>query len=113
MLLRGPLNIEFILVSVNNAHYKLFVDLLYHPRVLLLLWMTILVFWKPRILSNFVLLTLIFFNNQHFLYSRLSNLSCSFSLTQVVAQPNHVSPAGKSTLIDLVLMSTPQSQLKN
>jgi len=34
MLLRDPLNIEFVLVSVNNAHYELFVGLLYHPLVL-------------------------------------------------------------------------------
>lgn len=27
------MNLEFIIVSVNNAYYKLFVGLLYHPPV--------------------------------------------------------------------------------
>ena len=51
-----------------------------------------------------------FCNRHHFLYAKLSNILCSFSLTQVVAQPTHASPSGRDTLIDLALLSNP-SQL--
>ena len=48
---------------------------------------------------------LIFENPNHFMYSRLIDLLCSFLLTQVVPSFTHESPRGSRTLIDLALLA--------
>ena len=40
--------------------------------------------------------------------SRLTNFCNSLMLTQVVAEPTHVSNAGNQTLTDLIFLSHPQ-----
>ena len=43
------------------------------------------------------------------MYSTLSNLMNTFSLTKVVTTPTRICPNGQSSLIDLVFMSSPDS----
>ena len=61
--------------------------------------------------SNFVLLG--DFNvdvlSNSYLCNHLNNILYSFHLTQVMTEPTHAKPDGTSSLIDLVLMSVPES----
>ena len=59
-----------------------------------------------RVFSSFVLLgdfNINFYNRQHLLFCKLSTISYSFVLKQVITQPTYFSPSGNSSLIDLVL----------
>ena len=68
----------------------------------------------PSLFSNFVLvgdLNINFLNTSHPLFSFVSDSLCSFSLTQCVPAPTHISPSGGATLIDLALISKPSGLL--
>ena len=63
---------------------------------------------NPAYFSTFLLLgdfNVDFCNPQHFMFSHLNNILCSFSLTQVVPSFTHVSPSGSKSLIDLALLA--------
>ena len=63
---------------------------------------------NPAYFSTFLLLgdfNIDFCNPQHFMFSHLNNILCSFSLTQVVPSFTHVSPSGSKSLIDLALLA--------
>ena len=83
--------------------------------MILLLWKECLMFCLPSvtgsvldllILSSLATLRLISWI-MHPLYHHLSNILLSFSLTQVVMHPTHPSSSGKSTLLDLAILSNP------
>ena len=67
--------------------------------------------FNPSLFCNFVLVgdfNVDFCNSSHILYQKLLTILSSFSLTQVVPSPTHTtSCTGKSTLIDLALVSSP------
>ena len=62
----------------------------------------------PASFSSFILLgdfSVNFLNTEHSLFSYVSDVLYSFSLTQVVPSHSHVSPNGNVSLIDLALLS--------
>ena len=115
----GPKELEFLLVSlhnINNAHQKVYIGLWYRPpdkNMALDDLYSVIENLDVAILSSFVLLgdfNIDFCKQSHPLFSKLSIFLQSFVLTQVVPQPTHISPSGRASLIDLVLLSSP-SQL--
>ena len=114
VLQQGPLDLEFLLVSVQCAHFRLSLAVLYRPPSSSVLYLdnlyNSLESVHPSYFSNFVLVgdfNIDFCNPSHILYQRLLTILSSFSLTQVVPSPTHTSSTGKSTLIDLALVSSP------
>ena len=113
-VLEGPDNLELLVISVTNSMStsKYCVGLFYRPpssgsQSLDYLYES-LESLHPSYFSNFVLLgdfNTDFCTHSHFLYSRLTNILHSFSLTQVVEGHTHVSPNGNTSLIDLALIS--------
>ena len=72
----------------------------------------ILCSFKSNLFSNFILLgdfNVDMLSHHSHLYKHLTNILNSFSLIQVVKEPTHFSSEGSSSLIDLVIMSAPQS----
>ena len=115
----GPKELEFLLVSlhnINNAHQKVYIGLWYRPpdkNTALDGLYSVIENLDVALLSSFVLLgdfNIDFCKQSHPLFSKLSIFLQSFVLTQVVPQPTHISPSGRASLIDLVLLSSP-SQL--
>ena len=113
VLQQGPLDLEFLLVSVQCAHFRLSLAVLYRPPSSSVLYLdnlyNSLESVHPSYFSNFVLVgdfNIDFCNPSHILYQRLLTILSSFSLTQVVPSPTHTSSTGKSTLIDLALVSS-------
>ena len=111
----GPFDLEFMIVSVNNANCRYCMGLFYRPpsstSFIFDTMFSVLEQLDPSLFLNFVLIgdfNVNFLNPQHFLYHKLSCILSSFNLTQVVQQPTHVSTNGGATLIDLVLLSNPQ-----
>ena len=114
VLQQGPLNLEFLLVSVQCAHFRLILALFYRPPSSSTVYFDCLYSVLESIhhsyFSNFVLVgdfNIDFCNPSHNLYQRLLTILSSFSLTQVVPSPTHTSCTGNSTLIDLALVSSP------
>ena len=111
----GPFDLEFMIVSVNNAKCRYCMGLFYRPpsstSLIFDTLFSVLEQLDPSLFLNYVLIgdfNVNFLNPQHFLYHKLSCILSSFNLTQVVQQPTHVSTNGGATLIDLVLVSNPQ-----
>ena len=107
----GPFDLEFMIVSVNNANYRYCMGLSYRPpsstSLIFDTMFSVLKQLDPSLFLNFVLIgdfNVNLLNSQHFLYHKLS---CILS-SQVVQQRTHVSTNGGATLIDLVLLSNPQ-----
>ena len=102
--------------NINNAHQKVYIGLWYRPpdkNTALDDLYSVIENLDVAILSSFVLLgdfNIDFCKQSHPLFSKLSIFIQSFVLTQVVPQPTHISPSGRASLIDLVLLSSP-SQL--
>jgi len=122
LLLHGPNELEFLLISVhsvNSPNQKTHIGLWYRlpanndalDKLFLLL-----VKLGAGVFSNFVLIgdfNIDFYNQRHFLFSKLNSMLQSFELTQVVPHPTRTGTfPGSSTLIDLALLSEP-SQLVN
>jgi len=117
-ILSGPDNLELSVFLLHNKNCKLCLGLLYRPPSSPLSVFdslcNILSSLDPSLLSHFVLLgdfNIDLCNTHHHLYSKLQCLLAMFSLTQVVTEPTHFGPSGKS-LIDLVLLSQPSQLLK-
>ena len=119
VLLRGgPFNLEFLAISVfvesSTIHFckKFCICLSYCPpsssvSIFDNLCTTLQII-NPAYFSNFLLIgdfNVDFCNPNHFMYSHLIDLLCSFSLTQVVPSFTHESPRGSRTLIDLALLA--------
>ena len=119
VLLRGgPFNLEFLAISVfvesSTIHFckKFCIFLFYRPpsssvSIFDNLCTTLQII-NPAYVSNFLLIgdfNVDFCNPNHFMYSHLIDLLCSFSLTQVVPSFTHESPRGSRTLIDLALLA--------
>ena len=114
LLQGGPFNLEFLALSVSAASvsHKFCICLFYRPpsspvSIFDNLCITLQMI-NPAYFSTFLLLgdfNVDFCNPQHFMFSHLNNILCSFSLTQVVPSFTHVSPSGSKSLIDLALLA--------
>ena len=103
VVLYGPSGLELIFISIllpnNKSIQVLLID---HHHQLLLCSL------NSNYFSNFFNIDM----SSHFSncnYMHLTNVLNSFSLVQVVDEPTHPGHDGASSLIDLVLMSTPQA----
>ena len=119
VILCGPDNLEFLLVSVNYCNCTLPIGLWYRPpntpTTIFDTLQTCLESFGPSFFRNFIFVgdfNVDFYKTNHPLYLKLNSILCSFSLSQVVTEPTHFSPNGNSSLIDLALMSNP-SQLQD
>ena len=117
-ILSGPDNLELSVFLLHNKNCKLCLGLLYRPPSspvsVFDSLCNILSSLDPSLLSHFVLLgdfNIDLCNSHHHLYSKLQCLLSMFSLSQVVTEPTHFGPSGKS-LIDLVLLSQPSQLLR-
>ena len=107
-------NLELFTVTVHNGCCKVCISLFYRPPSSppevfdnLCTFLEVLDITQ---FSNFILLgdfNVNFVNTLHPSFSRLSNIINTFCLSQVVTDHTHVSPNGHTSLIDLVLMSSP------
>ena len=115
VLQQGPLDLEFLLVSVQCAQFKLSLAVLYRPPSSPVSYFdnlySVFESFNPSLFHNFVIVgdfNVDFCNPSHALYQKLLTILSSFSLTQVVPSPTHTTPCtGKSTLIDLALVFSP------
>ena len=108
ILKAGPFDLEFISVSLlsHSSFGKFCLCLFYRPppspvSVLDNLCTTLQIV-NPVDFSNFLLLgdfNVDFFNREHHLFSHVSNILLSFSLSQVVPCPTHVSNSGTYHLL--------------
>ena len=111
-VLFGSNDLELAIVSVYKDNCRVCIALFYRspssPFCTFDNICTILHSLDPALFSNFVLrdFNIDFYNPHHPLYSRLTALMSTFSLTQFVSQHTHYGPYGGS-LIDLVLLSQP------
>ena len=112
IVLSGPAELELIIVSLCKSGFKLCLGVFYRPpssqsSIFDNLCETLLTVDQVYF-SNFVLLGdfNVNFCNTHPLYSYISNLMSSLSLTQVVSSPTHfTSSTEQFSLIDLVFVS--------
>jgi len=96
VLQQGPLDLEFLLVSVQCAQFKLSLAVLYRSPSSHISYFdnlySILESFNPSLFRNFVLVgdfNVDFCNSSHILYQKLLTILSSFSLTQVVPSPTH------------------------
>ena len=111
----GSTELELVIVSIMQSHSlaPLTMALFYRPpsspyNVLDNLLTILCTYIDPSCLANFILLgdfNINFFDTSHPLFSKLTLVSNSLSLTQVVTVPTHVTSTC-SSLIDLVFLST-------
>ena len=116
MLLQGgPNNLEFLSVSSVHTSFvnRLCVCLFYRPPSspvsIFNDLCTTLHIVNPAQFSNFLLIgdfNVNFCNQEHYLFSYVSDILYSFSLCKVVPSYTHISPTGTKSLIDLALLST-------
>ena len=115
LLIHACLELIFVLVTTNLCNNKLCLGVFYRPPSSSL---SVLHTLSDTLFSLEYSLFLNFgdfnvdFSSQslHHMYSTLSNLMNTFSLTQVVTTPTRICPNGQSSLIDLVFMSSPDSR---
>jgi len=93
---QGPLDLEFLLVSVQCAPFKLSVAVLYRSPSSHISYFdnlySILESFNPSLFRNLVLVgdfNVDFCKSSHTLYQKLLTILSSFSLTQVVSSPTH------------------------
>ena len=108
----GIVDLELIVISVSKPGFKLCLGVFYRPpssaTIIFDTLCETLFTIDQSYFSNFVLLgdfNVNYFCNSHPLYQHLCNLTYSFSLTQVVDSPTHISFSQQSSLIDLVFVS--------
>ena len=112
ILVKGPSNLELLFVSINQGptigvFYRppsspsIVMDTLFNT----LSSLDIHVFSNLVLLGDFNIDTL---SPSHYLYHHLSQILDCFSLSQVNSTPTHCSQSGRQTLIDLVLLSSPE-----
>lgn len=116
----GPDNLELLgltLYNENNSRFCLCV--LYSPPATThLVLQQLFIFLQklnPSLFSNFVIIgdfNVNFLDSSSCLYHSLLTILSSFNLTQVVQKPTRMAPSGTATLIDLALMSAPDSLRK-
>ena len=118
VILSCPLNLEFVLLSVQNLtfSYKTHVSLFYCPPSspfdIFDRLQSCLLDSNVSTFSNFVLVgdfNVNVNNSSHSLLPKLSRMLDRFSLTQAVSEPTHINHAGHTSLIDLVLISNPST----
>ena len=114
VLVKGPQNFEFLVVTVSKNVCKFCIGVFYRPPSStyqsFVNFCNCLETLNIQSFSNFVLLgdfNIDCNNPSHFLYPLLSNLMQTLSLTQVVTEATHVTTNGAATLIGLALVSTP------
>ena len=110
----GPLDLEFLALSVHNGNIKICVCLLYRPPSSSTTFfdnlystfvnLNVSLFSHVLVFDDF---NVDFLNVNHPLFSNLCNILDSFSFVQLVSQPTRVTSNGSATLIDLVLSSSP------
>ena len=110
----GPLNLEFLLASVWRSHYHINVAVFYRPPSSSVTSLsdiyTLLETLLPSSFRNFMLagdFNVDFNDSTHLLYSHLSTIFSSFGLSQVVPCSTCTFTCGRSTLLDLALVSDP------
>lgn len=103
------------MLSIHNNCNKLCIGLFYRPPNSLIdvldNFCTTLECLDTSRFSNFILLgdfNIDFYNPTTSLHSKLTNLTHSLSLTQVIQDATHISTNGKESLIDLAFVSQPQ-----
>ena len=115
LLQGGRNNLEFLSVSIVHVSFvnRLCVYLSYRPPSSPVSIFddlcTTLHIVNPAQFSNFLLIgdfNVNFCNQEHYLFSYVSDILYSFSLCQVVPLYTHISPTGTKSLIDLALLST-------
>ena len=114
LLQGGPNNLEFLSVSIVHTSFvnRLCVCPFYRPPSSPVSIFddlcTTLHIVNPAQFSNFLLIgdfNVNFCNQEHYLFSYVSDILYSFSLCQVVPSYTHISPTGTKSLIDLALLS--------
>ena len=115
VLLTGPAQLEFLLISIYRNCHRINVGTFYRPPNSSVSVMdhlfSVLESLDSSYFSNFVLLggfNIDFCNPNLPLYSKLTSLMQLFSQTQVVQGTTHSSTGGKESLLDIALVSTPK-----
>jgi len=115
VLLYGPSGLELLVLSlspVNNPNFTMCTGVFYRPpsstHDIFDTLCNSLFCIPPAYFSNFVLLgdfNVNLLNSDHPLYDKIDMLCNSFSFTQVVDSPTHISHSAHPSLIDLVFVS--------
>ena len=115
VLLYGPSGLELLVLSlspVNNPNFTMCAGVFYRPpsstHDIFDTLCSSLFCIPPAYFSNFVLLgdfNVNLLNSNHPLYDKIDMLCNSFSFTQVVDSPTHISHGAHPSLIDLVFVS--------
>ena len=107
--------LELAIVTVTSNSFRICIGLWYRPPCspvfVLDSLFSVLESLDPSYFSNFVLIgdfNIDYNNSLHPLRQRLDTIISSFSLVQVVADPTHTDSNGRSSLIDLALLSSPE-----
>ena len=107
-------NLEFFAVSIRCLNHKLCLGIFYRPpsspSPIFDIFSQSLETLDISQFSNFVCVgdfNIDFNNSSHHLYPKLHSVSQLIGLSQVVTGYTHVSPSGHTSLIDLVLVSSP------
>ena len=110
--------LELAIVTVTSNSFRICIGLLYRPPsssvFVLDNLFSVLESLEPSYFSNFVLIgdfNIDYNNSFHPLRQRLDTIASSFSFVQVVADPTHTDSNGRSSLIDLALVSLPENLL--
>ena len=110
--------LELAIVTVTSNSFRICIGLLYRPPsssvFVLDNLFSVLESLEPSYFSNFVLIgdfNIDYNNSLHPLRQCLDTIVSSFSFVQVVADPTHTASNGRSSLIDLALMSLPENLL--
>jgi len=117
LLQGGPFGLEFLSLSIMSQPIsgKFCLCLFYRPPSSPVFIFdnlcTTLQMVNPARFRGFVLLgdfNVNFCNKDHHLFSHVSDILCTFSLTQVVSSYTYISPTGSPSLIDYALLSDTQ-----
>ena len=116
VLNKGTLGLELAIVTVTSDSFTICIGLLYRPPsspvFVLDSLFSVLESLDSSHFSNFVLIgdfNIDYNNSLHPLRQRLDTIISSFSLAQVVADPTHTDSNGRTSLIDLALLSSPEN----